>query len=399
MKGGRSRSRNTGRRAALGGLLIAGLAAAMVVALLPRWRTAAMLVRAAGTTGWLGRAARWNGRPVVDNIEEISTAEGRIRVRIFRPSGGAGHATLLVSGVHPDGIDEPRLIDLARDLSATGVNVVTPDIPDLRSYRLTARVTDTIEHAALWLTTRQDLSGGRRVGMIGVSFSGGLSVVAAGRDRLRDHVAYVLSFGGHGNLPRVLRYLCTGSEPSPEEGIPGVQRRPHDYALAVLLHQAADLVVPSDQVDLLRSGLDTFLKASALVREDRKRALEVYQLGQSFQERLPEPSATLMKYVNDRNVGALGARLLPFLDRLGQDPALSPDQSAPPAAPVYLLHGTDDNVIPAVESELLAVHLRPPPRVRVLVSGFLTHVDVSHRPTPGDAWQMIAFWNAALGER
>ena len=172
--------------------------------------------------------------------------------------------------------------------------------------------------------------------MIGVSFSGGLSVVAAGRDSLRNRVAYVLSFGGHGNLPRVLRYYCTGVEPSPSGGLPAATRPPHDYALAVLLHQAADLVVPADQVDLLRHGLETFLQASALARVNQERALEVFQLGRGFQVELPEPSATLFKYVNDRDVAALGAHILPVLDRLGQDPALSPDRSAPPSAPNHL---------------------------------------------------------------
>ena len=43
---------------------------------------------------------------------------------------------------------------------------------------------------------------------------------------------------------------------------------------------------------------------------------------------------------------------------MGDDPALSPERSAPPPVPVYLLHGTDDNVIPAVESALLAADLR-----------------------------------------
>ena len=67
----------------------------------------------------------------------------------------------------------------------------------------------------------------------------------------------------------------------------------------------------------------------------------------------------------------MGAHILPVLDRLGQDPALSPDRSAPPSAPVYLLHGTDDSVIPAVESELLAAYLHPHTDVHLLLSGFL----------------------------
>jgi dienelactone hydrolase len=305
---------------------------------------------------------------------------------------------LLVTGVHPDGIDEVRLQSLARDLAATGVNVVTPEIPDLLHYRLTARVTDTIEHMALWLSSDARLSGGGRIGMIGVSFSGGLSIVAAGRPSIRDRVAYVLSFGGHGNLPRVLQFLCTGREPS-IEGRAQTSRTPHDYALAILLHQAADLAVPAEQREPLRRNLETFLQASALARVDERRAADLLEHGRRFQAELAEPAASLMTFVFDRNVTALGAALLPYVDQLGQDAALSPDHSDVPTSPVYLLHGTDDNVIPAVESELLAAHLRGRTRVHVLLSQFLTHVDVTERPTIAATWRMVAFWKSALGER
>ncbi len=397
MKAGLLRASNASR-VALRALLAAAIAATVVVALMPYWHATTMILRASGSTGWLGQAAEWDARPVTDRVDQISTPEGLVRVRIFRPSVAVTRAALLVSGVHPDGMDEPRLVDLARDLAGTGLNVVTPEIPDLMHYRLTARVTDTIEHAAEWLASRQDLSGGRSVAMIGVSFSGGLSIVAAGRPGLRNHVASVLSFGGHGNLPRVLRYFCTGVEPSVAGG-PGLARRPHDYALAVLLYQAADLAVPHDQIDGLRRGVDAFLQASALARTDPRRAADIFKSARFLESEMREPSATLMKYVNDRDVAALGSRLLPYLGLLGQDPELSPDRSTPPSAPVYLLHGTDDNVIPAAETELLAAHLGRTTRVRSLVSGSLTHVDLSARPTPGETWRMIAFWKAALGER
>jgi dienelactone hydrolase len=275
--------------------------------------------------------------------------------------------------------------------------VVTPEIPDLLNFQLTGRVTDTIEDAALWIVKRHDLFGSSPVAMLGVSFSGGLSIVAAGRPSLRDRVAYVLSFGGHGNLPRVLRFLCTGIEPA-LSGDSGRARRPNNYALTVMLHQAADLVVPAEQSGVLREGIEIFLRASALDRFDKTQADRTFVEARALQMRMPEPSANLMAYVNDRNVAALGRALLPYLDRLGQDPSLSPDRSAAPSAHVYLLHGSDDNVIPAVETERLAQHLEKATKVRTLISGFLTHVDVATRPTVQDTWRMIAFWKAVLGE-
>src|SRR5262245_43246087 len=231
------------------------------------WTSAALIIRASGVRGPFGMVARWDARRVSDTIERIAIRDGNLRVRIFRPDGPPRRSALLVSGVHQDGINETRLVALARDLAGSGIVVVTPEIEDLIHYRLTARVTDTIEAVALWMVSRADLFGANRIGLIGVSFSGGLSILAAGRATLRDRVAYVLSFGGHGNLPRVLRYLCKGEIPATSDR--SAQRKPpHDYAVTVVLYQAADLMVPVEQVPPLKEAIEVFLRASALSRNE-----------------------------------------------------------------------------------------------------------------------------------
>ena len=65
----------------------------------------------------------------------------------------------------------------------------------------------------------------------------------------------------------------------------------------------------------------------------------------AVEKTLPQPSATLLRYVNDRDVIHLGARLLPYVTQYAGDPALSVSRAAKPSAPVFLLHGVDDNVI------------------------------------------------------
>jgi pimeloyl-ACP methyl ester carboxylesterase len=376
------------------------VATLVVLTVKPYWNAATLIMRAAGTAGVPGTIARSNARTVTDAVEQIQiphASSDRMRVRIFQPDGEPLGSALLVTGVHPDGINEPRLVTLARELAATGVIVVTPEIEDLINYRVTARATDMVEHAALWMVGRSDRFGAAPIGLIGVSFSGGLSIVAAGRPALRDRVAYVLSFGGHGNLPRVLRYLCTGVEPAFGEASPRT-RPPHDYALAVLAHQTADLAVPAAQVAPLRQAIETFLRASAMHRTSLSEAVALFEQARARQAGLSEPAQTLMKFVNDRDVASLGRLLLPLVDRLEYDVSLSPDRSRAPSAPVYLLHGVDDNVIPHVESALLAQHLRAHTRVRLLLSRYLTHVDLAARPTLEDTWTMIAFWKAVLDE-
>jgi pimeloyl-ACP methyl ester carboxylesterase len=240
--------------------------------------------------------------------------------------------------------------------------------------------------------------------MLGISFSGGLSVVAAGRSAVRDRVSYVLSFGGHDDLPRVLRYLCTGSEPLPTDQLRlnGSQsaevltRPPHDYGVAVMLYGMAERVVPRAQVEGLRAAVQRYLLASALDTVDKSRAEIAFAELREASMKMPEPSRTLMRYVNDRDVVHLGPHLLPYVAQFGGDPALSPSRSPKPAAPVFLLHGTDDNVIPSVESEYLANDLRGHAPVRLLLSGLISHAEADRPAHIGDVLQLASFWGDLL---
>jgi pimeloyl-ACP methyl ester carboxylesterase len=139
-----------------------------------------------------------------------------------------------------------------------------------------------------------------------------------------------------------------------------------------------------------------FLDASGLTAVDQSQAEAGFQRARALERELPDPAAALMHDVNERHVSALGARLLPHVGAFGTDPALSPEHSAPPTVPVFLLHGTDDNVIPAAESRLLAGWLRGRTAVRAYYSQPLTHASVDARATLADYWGLIVFWRALL---
>jgi pimeloyl-ACP methyl ester carboxylesterase len=364
-------------------------------------RSASLVIRAAQLQGFLLNAAKVQAqRYTVEPVAAIHTRHGDVRSRLYRPDA-IRRAVLLVPGIHAMGIDEPRLIGLSNELAATGLAVVTMELPDLASYRFTPETVNLIEDGARWLSARRDLTPDGKIGLMGISFAGGLSVVAAGRPAIRDHLAFVFSLGGHGDLPRVLRYLCTGVEPlkpGDSPGTPPQVRPPHDYGVAVILVGIADRMVPADQVDALRRGIVTFLTASQLDLIDRAKAAAVFDEARALAAALPEPSASLMKLVNARDVRGLGARLLPVLDAIQYPDSLSPDHSAPPTAPVFLLHGADDTVIPSVESLLLASHLEGRTRVRTLLSGLITHAEADRAAAAGDVIKLVGFWAELLNE-
>ncbi|PYR90663.1 MAG: hypothetical protein DMF84_19635 [Acidobacteria bacterium] len=359
-------------------------------------RGAAFVVQAAGIEGVARRVAGWQTVPVSQTLNGYTVPwhGGTLKAHAYQPYRVLGRGIMLVPGVHAAGIDEPRLVAFARDLASMGHPVLTVELPDLVHYQITPRTTDMIEDAATWMLRGAEYRGDDgRIGMMGISFGGGLTIVAAARPSIRDKVAFAMSFGGHGDLPRTLRYLCTGIQPD------GAARPPHDYGLAIVLLGAADNVVPRQQVQPLRDAILSFLEASRLDMVDKPRAAAEFARAKSLEATLAEPSRTYMGYVNARDVKRLGPILLPHMAALGGDPALSPSRSAAPACPVYLLHGTDDNVVPAIESVLLAKDLRARGvTVHQLATPLITHAEVDRSSTASAIWRLIDFWSDLLDE-
>ena len=392
----------------------AAIALALVIALAvvarPYVQVLGFIIRAADLKGPPATLAAWGASRVSkDAVISVPTRTGAVPARFYRPGGTIRRTILLMPGVHRDGIEEARLVGLAEDLAATGFGVLTIAAPDLQKFTITPQVTDVIEDAVLWASAQPQYAPDGKVALLGISFSGGLSVVAAGRESIRTRVAFVLSFGGHGDLARVMHYLCSGEvlgdleRAKRSSAVVGADQvgvhPPHDYGVAVVLLSLADRVVPPDQVAALSRGIDGFLLASSLALTDQARALQVFEEMKAYAGTLPEPSRTLMTYVNDRAVDKLGPILLPIADALKDHPgmpALSAERAAPPLAPVLLLHGVDDNVIPSVETVLLAEHLKGKADVTGLLSGLITHAEVNRAPSLTEVWRLAQFWRGIM---
>src|SRR5262245_13888370 len=380
-------------------VLITGVIALGAYAAVPYARAASLIVRAADLGGRAEALADAQAHQVTAQPKHmVPTRYGDVVAQFYVPYSTHELTWRGSPAFNTFAIDDPRVAALAADLAGSGFRVMAMALPDLRRFRLTPAATDVIEDAVAWLAAQPESSApDGRVGVIGVSFTGGLSVSAAGRERVRDKIAFVVSLGGHGDLRRVMRFLATGEAPR----VAGVDPppAPHDYGVAVILNELADRgVVPADQVQPLRDAIATFLVASQLTVRDQTAADRMFAKAREMAERLPEPSRMYMRYVNARAVQQLGPVLVPFLNQLGaDDPSVSPELATPPSAPVYLLHGHDDNIIPAAESILLADALKARGAdVKVLLSGLITHAQASGSATASDAWKLIRFWTDIL---
>src|SRR5262249_28155246 len=154
----------------------------------------------------------------------------------YLPQGAAdAPGIVLAHGVHHLGIDEPRLVRFARTIAKAGVVVLTPDIQELRDYHVDPRSIDTIGFAARAL---KDEVHRPNVGLMGMSFAGGLSLLAAADPRFSGDIGYVVAVGAHDDLERVSRFFATGHIEDPD-GHPS-PLAPHEYGPLVLVYDHVD---------------------------------------------------------------------------------------------------------------------------------------------------------------
>jgi len=377
-----------GRKRTLAGAA-AGLALACALSLWSFLPTVAFLLDATGQSPALRRWIPVRSDEVSTRDVTIPTRHGPLIARTYVSTPASPSTLVVIPGVHRGGLDEPRQTFFATRLAASGLTVIVAPLPDLREFRLTARSTAQIEDVVRWVAANPALAPRGRLGLAGISFAGGLALVAAGRPSIADSLDLVLSLGGHGDFGRTLRYYATGLLPD------GTVRLPHDYSVAIATIAALPWIVPADQAAALEDGIRTYLEAAFDTSDAQQEAARLLARARDDAARLPEPARAILTAVVNRDVVALGRRLAPAIVPLSTEPALSPADSPPPRAPIFLLHGRDDNVIPASETSALAAHYaRQGVRVRSLLTPVLSHVGIQSDAGLRDYWDLAAFWRA-----
>jgi len=127
--------------------------------------------------------------------------------RAIRYGLTAGRPVLLLHGVHPGGIDEPRLAAFATQLADRGFYVVTPALPALAVLRFDPATVDRVAAAAEALAAERGVSS---VGVVGISVGGGIALRASTET---PSIHAIFAIGAHYDITRLL----DGWVASPEE--------------------------------------------------------------------------------------------------------------------------------------------------------------------------------------
>lgn len=305
-----------------------------------------------------------------------------VRARRYLPDGMTDRpGVVLLHGVHPRGIDEKRLRAFARSLAGAGVCVLTPELSELIAYRIDATTTKKIRafastHAAFTQRTSS--------AVLGISFAGGLALMAAAEQGGQTPIGSVIAVGAHHDLLRLVRYYSGAPVRGPNGEASDVA--PHPYGARVMIREHLERFFSPSDVPLARRALDSYLR-------DR------HAQARKLAEALPPSARPIMEtLLSDGRSPELAALLTEAANatRATLERASPSGKLARLSVPAFLVHGQGDPIIPSIETRWLARAVPPAVLRRVVVTPLLRHAEFPRTPEPGEAWELITLMREIL---
>jgi len=368
----------------------AALGAVILVLCMAAWPIAKAHLQAIAVLDEIGgQPVPWIARQVTGPVTtqdlsfpvDSATGPQMVRAREYFPQGKPNAPALVVlHGVHHLGIDEPRLMGFARAMASCGIRVLTPELPGIKDYHVGKESVQTIGESARWFAGQT----GGPVGVMGLSFSGGVALVAGADPKYQADFRFVFAVGSQHSMERVAQYYWTGRDVRPD-GTTEVLAA-HEYGPLVLEYEYVEEFVPAQDVGPVRAVLRAHLY------EDRKAEAEA-SLG--LNEVQKRETLELMDATSPATRAKIAAVLAQHTSELA---GVSPrGRLKTLRTPVYLLHGEADNIIPSAETLWMASELPSEQLKAMLVSPVLSHIDLDNaKPGAMDEWRLVHFFGLVM---
>ncbi len=261
-------------------------------------------------------------------------------------------------GLHYLGPADPRLDRFLAILADAGLLVLCPFLPELRALRVGPTLVPDTAASYEALRALPDLPRGVRPGVFSLSFGSYPAIhLAASRD-----VGALVLFGGFASFEDVIRFSIEGDPGRPLDPL----NRPVVF-LNLFEHLEG---LPADPERLRRAWI-TFVRRT-WGRPAMKERAAYAPLAEELAARLPRDARELFRIGAGVAPGGR-SRVAAALER-GRA-SLAHLDPAPVAgairAPITIVHGRDDDVIPHTHAAMLAAVM--PPHARVLETGLYAH--------------------------
>jgi dienelactone hydrolase len=323
-------------RRALFGALVALLVALVAIALWRPARVAAetlVLLPALFPSAPVEPLDFITPRPSLEH-QTFTYSGGTVEADVVSPSSGGQHAAVMLELGAGDLPESDLALRFADALARLGIVTMIPESSGMLAEHLTFAEVDAIRQSLLTLDARSDVDP-TRVGIVGLSASGGISLVAAAQPDMRDRIRFVNSFGSYDDATTLLVDVAShtiDADGQIREWVP--EERTVDVVDNALIDAN---VTDADRLELLAGTT-------------RERAT---QITHGFSD----DTRARLAAVSPSNV----------LNQIDAD--------------LYLMHDTDDPFIPFTESRQLVAQAPPELVKRYTEFSIFAHV-IPDRPVP-----------------
>jgi len=312
----------------------------------------------------------------------VEGAVGPFEAWAYTPKGEIRGAVLVVPGLHFRGPEDPRFDRFSRVLAATGYLVLAPFLPSYRQLLVAPQVVVDINAAFDALLAHPLLPKGTRPGVFSISFGSmpALRLLAMRGDEIERGVI----FGGFANFEETIHFALNGKA--------GRVNDPLNAAVVltnVLPFLDAPAGVESDaDRKLLQDAWMAFCRATWGRAEMRSSLVSL--AGKTVPahvkeaERLSLDLPTHLRAVFLRGCraeeGVEAVALAAIARAEGSFDWIDPrSHFSTVKAPVTLVHGVDDDVIPYEQSQALHAALSPHCPAELFLTGLYSHTQAESR--------------------
>jgi pimeloyl-ACP methyl ester carboxylesterase len=291
-----------------------------------------------------------------------------MRAWLYRPKARPLAGTyLLAPGLHYAGPADPRMDRFCRVLSAAGYAVLAPFLPDFLELRVRASLTDDLERCLLLLQERREWCPSGRPALFSISFGALPALRLAARTEHQRAFQRLFLFGGYANWAQTIEYCLSGRIDGRPHGVRDPLNQP-----VVFMNLLDQLPQRPAEPSALLAAWRRYVE-STWGRPEMKAADRYQPLARRLAEELDAPVAELFLQGCGLDGDALGL-CRAALDQpdiaalLDTGPVLADIR-----APVTVVHGLEDDVIPYSQSEELHRRLGEHTECELHLTGLVDH--------------------------
>lgn len=262
---------------------------------------------------------------------------------------------LLLHGMNFLGINDPRIIHLAKALSILGYNVITPEIPEIRKMLINQ---DTLKSLNDFFEIFETNILYENIGLFLVSFSGGMSLIPISNQKQKKLFKSIITIGTYSNFESCIPYALNNFDID-------------NYGTYILLYNYIDLISKNHKIK-------EYFYDNIIYNSLHNQNLNYLKMKNSLSKHESVFCDRIEKNINFRM--EIGQEIIKKKkDLIKKLSPINHIQNIDSKIKIHFLHGKNDKIISSEESNNIYEKIKDFKDSKFLITDLINHGDSSYK--------------------